>query len=341
MMFTPGRYVSRRALPWLALIVFCVSFPAGSAAAADKLTIGWSAVAGSQAPLWITKEAGLFSKYGIDAFLIYLDGGSKAAQAMLAGDVPLAEVGGNASVVVHLRGGDLVLIMGLTNKLAYSLIVAPQIKRPEDLRGKKLTVSRFGSNSDYATRKILLKWGLQPDKDVAIIQLPGGQPTRLGALQAGQVSGLVAQPPVTAMARKLGLPILAGPEDFGTDYPTTPVAALGSFLREKPDVARRFVKAMVEGIHTYKTNKGFSIQVISKYMRVKDQEALEDSYAFFSNLVPEKPYPTVKGVAEALEELGPREPKARSAKPEDFVDMRFVRELDESGFIDQLYRVRR
>src|SRR3972149_3505812 len=317
MMFTPGRYVSRRALPWLALIVFCVSLPAGSAAAADKLTVGWSAVAGSQAPLWITKEAGLFSKYGIDAFLIYLDGGSKAAQAMLAGDVPLAEVGGEDSVGVH------------------------QIERREDLRGKKLTVSRFGSNSDYATRKILLKWGLQPDKDVAIIQLPGGQPTRLGALQAGQVSGLVAQPPVMAMARKLGLPILAGPEDFGTDYPTTPVAALGSFLREKPDVARRFVKAMGEGIHTYKTNKGFSIQVISKYMRVKDQEALEDSYAFFSNLVPEKPYPTVKGVAEALEELGPKDPKARSAKPEDFVDMRFVRELDESGFIDQPYRVRR
>ncbi|MBI3015171.1 MAG: ABC transporter substrate-binding protein [Candidatus Tectomicrobia bacterium] len=340
-MFTFCRTLSHRALLQLAVLGFCSLSLVSGASAADKLTVAWTAVAGSQAPLWVTKDAGLFEKNGIDAFLIYIDGGSKAAQAMLAGDVPLAEVGGNATVVARLKGADILLIMGLTNKLAYSLIVSPQIKRPEDLRGKKLTVSRFGSNSDYATRKILLKWGLQPDKDVAIIQIPGGQPTRLGALQAGQVAGLVAQPPVTAIARKTGYPILAGPEDFGTDYPTTPVAALGSFTKEKPDVVRRFVKAMVEGIHTYKTKKEFSIQVISKYMRVKDQEALEDSYAFFAPLVPEKPYPTVKGVAEALEELGAKDPKARSARPEDFVDMRFVKELDESGFVDQLYRGRR
>ena len=139
-MLTLSRQFSRCVLVGVVVLGLCgLTFVPG-VTAADKLTIGWSAVAGSQAPLWITKEAGLFSKYGIDAFLIYLDGGSKAAQAMLAGDVPLAEVGGNASVVVHLKGGDLVLIMGLTNKLAYSLIVAPQIKRPEDLRGKKLTV---------------------------------------------------------------------------------------------------------------------------------------------------------------------------------------------------------
>ena len=169
-----------------------------AAAPLEKLTIGWSAIAGSQAPFWITKEAGLFEKNGLDVIMIYLDGGSRATQAMMSGDVPIAQVGGNAPVVARLRGADITLIGGLLNILAYSMVVSPEIKKPEDLRGKKLTVSRFGSNSDYATRKILIKWGLRPDVDVAVLQIPGGQPTRLAAIQSKQVHGMVAQPPVTS-----------------------------------------------------------------------------------------------------------------------------------------------
>ena len=154
------------------------------AAPLEKLTIGWSAIAGSQAPFWITKEAGLFEKNGIDVTMIYVDGGSKATQAMMSGDMPIAQVGGNAPVVARLRGADITLIAGLLNVLAYSMVVAPEIKKPEDLKGKKLSVSRFGSNSDYATRKILVKWGLRPDIDVAVLQIPGGQPARLAAIQS-------------------------------------------------------------------------------------------------------------------------------------------------------------
>jgi len=187
----------------------------------ERLTIGWSAIAGSQAPFWITKEAGLFEKNGLDVTMIYVDGGSKATQALMSGDVPIAQVGGNAPVVARLRGADVTLIAGLLNVLAYSMIVSPEIKKPEDLRGKKLSVSRFGSNSDYATRKILLKWGLKPDIDVAVLQIPGGQPARLAAIQTKQVHGMVAQPPVTNLARKFNLNIIAEPEDFGGAYPTT------------------------------------------------------------------------------------------------------------------------
>jgi ABC-type nitrate/sulfonate/bicarbonate transport system substrate-binding protein len=122
----------------------------------------------------------LFEKNGLDVTMIYVDGGSKATQALMSGDVPIAQVGGNAPVVARLRGADVTLIAGLLNVLAYSMIVSPEIKKPEDLKGKKLSVSRFGSNSDYATRKILLKWGLKPDIDVAVLQIPGGQPARMG-----------------------------------------------------------------------------------------------------------------------------------------------------------------
>jgi NitT/TauT family transport system substrate-binding protein len=315
-------------------------WPSGAGVPLEKLTIGWSAIAGSQAPFWITKEAGLFEKNGLDVTMIYVDGGSKATQALMSGDVPIAQVGGNAPVVARLRGADITLVAGLLNVLAYSMIVAPEIKKPEDLRGKKLSVSRFGSNSDYATRKILLKWGLKPDIDVAVLQIPGGQPARMAAIQSKVVHGMVAQPPVTSLARKFNLNIIAEPEDFGGAYPTTPVASRISYIRDKRDTLRKFTRALLEGIHLYKTNKDFSKKIIGKYVRTNDNDALEDSYQYFSRLVPQKPYPSLDAVKEALAELGEKDPKIRSAKAEDFVDASIIKEFDDNGFIDGLYKKR-
>ena len=323
-------------------LFIAVSQRAGLAASAplEKLTIGWSAIAGSQAPFWITKEAGLFEKNGLDVTMIYVDGGSKATQALMSGDVPIAQVGGNAPVVARLRGADVTLIAGLLNVLAYSMIVSPEIKKPEDLKGKKLAVSRFGSNSDYATRKILLKWGLKPDVDVAVLQIPGGQPSRMAAIQSKVVHGMVAQPPVTNLARKFNLNIIAEPEDFGGAYPTTPVASRVSYIREKRETVRKFTRALLEGIYVYKNQKDFSKKVIGKYVKTNDNEALEDSYQYFSRLVPQKPYPSIDAVKEALVELGEKDPKVRSAKPEDFVDVSVIKEFDDNGFIDGLYKKR-
>ena len=340
-MISKSKIIGRLTVTNLCLITLAL-LPAHivSAAALEKLTIGWSAIAGSQAPFWITKEAGLFEKNGLDVTMIYVDGGSKATQALMSGDVPIAQVGGNAPVVARLRGADVTLIAGLLNVLAYSMIVSPEIKKPEDLRGKKLSVSRFGSNSDYATRKILLKWGLKPDVDVAVLQIPGGQPARMAAIQSKVVHGMVAQPPVTSLARKFNLNIIAEPEDFGGAYPTTPVASRISYIRDKRDTVRKFTRALLEGIHLYKTNKDYSKKVIAKYVKTNDNDALEDSYQYFSRLVPQKPYPSLDAVKEALAELGEKDPKVRSAKPEDFVDMSVIKEFDDSGFIDGLYRKR-
>ena len=285
-------------------------------------------------------HAAALERLTIDVTMIFVDGGSKATQALMSGDVPIAQVGGNAPVVARLRGADVTLIAGLLNVLAYSMIVSPEIKKPEDLRGKKLSVSRFGSNSDYATRKILLKWGLKPDVDVAVLQIPGGQPARMAAIQTKQVHGMVAQPPVTSLARKFNLNIIAEPEDFGGAYPTTPVASRVSYIRERRDTLRKFTRALLEGIYVYKTDKNFSKKVISKYVKTNDNDALEDSYQYFSRLVPQKPYPSLDAVKEALAELSEKDPKVRSTKPEDFVDMSVIKEFDDSGFIDGLYRKR-
>jgi NitT/TauT family transport system substrate-binding protein len=321
----------------LSLIFMLGALPARTLAA-EKLVFGWSAVAGAQSIPWIAKDAGLFEKQGVDTTLIFLDGGSRAAQVLLSGEIPIAQIGGNAAIVARLRGGDAVLVAGIINVLAYSLVVHPDIKRPEDLRGKRLAISRYGSNSDYATRKILLKWGLQPDKDVAIIQIPGGQPTRLAAVQNGQVAGLVAQPPVTGLARKANLRLLAQPSDFGSAYTNTPIATTRAFIRDRRDSVRRVMRAIVEAIAVYHQQKEFAKRVIAKYMRVADVEAIEDSYQFFAPLIPIKPYPPLDGIKEVLAELGEKDAKARAAKPEDFADMSFIKELDDSGFIDHLYK---
>ncbi len=326
----------------VSLAVSLIASSAHGAAAPEKLIFGWSAIAGAQAIPWITKEAGLFEKNGLDTTLLFLDGGSRAVQVLLAGETPIVQGGGSAPVAARLRGGDTTIFLGIVNVLAYSLIVSPDIKKPDDLRGKKLAVSRYGSNSDYATRKLLVKWGLRPDVDVAILQIPGGQPTRLGAVQNGQVAGLVAQPPLTSMARKAKLNFLAEPADFGSShYTNTPILTRSAYIRERRDTVRRFTRAIVEGIHVYKTQKEFSKKVIAKYMRVTDADAVEDSYQFFSPVVPAKPYPPMEGIREVLAELGEKDPKARAAKAEDFADMSFVKELDDSGFIDGLYKAKK
>lgn len=327
-----------RALLAVCFMVSALLFSSSAWSAGEKIIFGWSAISGAQAVPWITKDAGLFEKHGLDTTLLFLDGGSKAIQTLLSGEVPVVLGAGNSAVAARVRGGDVSLIAGIVNSLAYSLIVNPDIKRPEDLRGKKLAVSRYGANSDYATRKILMKWGLRPDKDVAIIQIPGGQPTRLATVQSGQVAGLVAQPPVTNLARKLRLNILAEPEDFGGEYTQTPVASTRLVIKERKETLRKFMRALVEGIYVYKTQKDFSKRVIAKYMRINDADAIDESYQFFSRLVPAKPYIPMNAIKEVLLELGEKEPRIATLKPEEFADMSFVKELDESGFIDGLYK---
>lgn len=327
----------------LILVVFVTTWFATSwniAAAADKINFAYSAIAGAQAIPWITKEAGLFEKYGVDLQMIYIDGGPRAAQALLAGDIPIAQLGGSAPIAARLRGADIVTVAGLMNALAFSLIVHPDIQRPEQLKGKSLAVSRLGSISDYASRKILTKWGLRPDRDVTLLQIPGGSPVRLAAVQNGTVAGMVGQPPLTTMARRAKLHILAEPQDFGTAYPNTVISAQHGYVKRNRRVVRNFHHAIIEGIRVYKRRADFSKKVIAKYMRISDTHAIEDSYAFFSRLVPIKPYPSLEAIKEALIELQETEPKARSAQPEDFVDMSIVKAIDDSGFIEDLYKTK-
>lgn len=309
----------------------------GPSEALDKVSVIHSSVSGSQAVLFVTRDARIFEKHGLDVDIRFIAGGPTAIQALLAGEVQIAVMAGPAAVAAKLRGADTVAIVGLIHTMDHVVFAQPQIKQPQDLKDKKIAVSRLNSADDFAARFALQKWGLAPDRDVAFLQM-GQQGARLTALKGGRVDATLIQPPLTVVARKAGLTELAALADLDVDYLGTSVVTTRALTVQREDLVRRFVRALVEGIHFYKTNKTAALTSIGKFMRLEDPEALEETYRQYAGrLTPRAPYPSPKGVRTILEDLGAKDPTARGANPADFIEPRFVRELEEAGVIKALY----
>jgi len=315
---------------------------ASSALAADrplqKINVAFSSISGNMAPLWVTQDMGFFRKHGLDVQLILIESGTTTAQALVAGDISFATLAGPAVIQSNLRGADTVMIAGIVNTLTFQLFTEKGITRPDQFKGKSLGVTRYGSATDFAMRYALDKYGLDANKDVAILQL-GNVPALLAAMEAGKIQGAMLSAPTSLRAKKMGFPMLADLQMLGLEYQHTSVATSRALIKAKPDLVRDFMRAYVEGIHYAKTHRKETLDVLSKYLRSDDKEVLDDTYqSIVQTLVPEKPYPTQKGVQIILRELGAKDPAARSARPEQFVDNSIVKELDSSGFIDRLYK---
>jgi NitT/TauT family transport system substrate-binding protein len=321
----------------LALITFTMP-TAGGAQSLKKIVIGYSGISPSQAPAWVAHDQGFFRKYGLDVQLIFIEGGSRTVQTLVSGDVIAAQVAGSSVLQSNLKGSGVVLIGGFLNTMDYKFVVAHDITRPDQLRGKAVAVSRIGSSSDFATRYALEKYGLTPDKDVTILQI-GSQPARFSALEAGKIQGAMIAIPLTGKAAKLGLNILADLQMLGLEYQHTGLAVNENLIKSQPDLVRAILKAFVEAIHYMKTHRKETMAVLAKYLKTDDPDALEDSYdSVIQALIPKKPYPTLKGIQIMLREMAAKEPAARNARPQQFVDLTFIKELDKSGFIDQMYK---
>ncbi len=303
-----------------------------------KVTIAYSSISGNMAPVWVTLEAGLFRKYGLDAQVVFVEGGPTAVKAVLSGDVDMAEMAGAGVVQSNLQGSGMVMIAGILNTMNYQFMVAREITRPDLLKGKSVAVSRYGSSSDFATRYALDKFGLQPGKDVAILEI-GTQPARFAALETGKIQGVMLEVPLTLEAKKKGFSVLADLQMLGLEYQHTGLGSTRAFIKAHPDVVRDVMKALTEGIHYYKTHRRESLAILSKYLKTSQPEELAETYDVLGlRLLPEKPYPTLRGIQIMLRELATKQPNARTARPEQFVDLTFITELDHSGFIDRLYK---
>jgi NitT/TauT family transport system substrate-binding protein len=308
-----------------------------AARAQTRLKVAYPTTVGSMAVLWVAKEARLFDKHGLDVELIYVAGSSKVVQAMLAKEVPFAEIAIPAVIQANAAGADLVMLAGPNHKPGQKIMVKPEIQRPEDLKGRKLGVTRFGTSDDFLLRYILGQWGLQPDREVALIQMGGSQET-LAGLGSRAIDGGMLSSPLHLRAAKLGFSLLADLSAAGVDYQGAGVVNTRSYVRDNPDITRRYLRAYVESLHRLKTDKNFAIKVIGKYSRISEQDALEETYQHYAvKVMPKVPYPTMKGIQMVLDEIGARTPKVKNLPPSSFVDVTFLRELEKSGFIKNLY----
>ena len=256
--------------------------------------------------------------------------------ALVAGDTPITQMAGAAVVNSALAGSDSVLLVGGVTSLNYYLMAQPQIKTPEQLKGGSVAISRFGAASDFIARFALSKIGLTPGKDVTLVQI-GSTSARMDATLAGRVQATVINPPASFIGEKRGMTVLADLPKLGLVYQHTSAATTKKYIRQNLDIVRRYVKSQVEAVHRIYTDKETSIKVLSKYFgRGVEREILEKTWEnlLSDSVLPRKQYPSLEGIKTILE----TEAKGKPGKPEDFVDMTFIRELDKSGYIDSLYQ---
>jgi NitT/TauT family transport system substrate-binding protein len=321
-----------------ALSLFQIATAPAEAQPLKKLNLSYTATSPYQAVVIIAQQAGIFRKYGLDVTLIFMAGGSLGIQAMVGGDVPITQADGSASVGAAVAGIDVVMFGSFLNTFPYSLVTLPEIKTVEQLKGAKIAISRFGSATDLSIKMALAKVGLNPEKDVTLLQI-GAQTARAAALQSKSVQATIITPPFTLTARKLGYNTLIDMAQLNIPYQLTALVTSRAYIKTHHDIISAVIRASSEAIHFYKTQKEPSLKILSKYLQTTDREALEETYREVSlKAVPDKPYPTLAGVQTIIDELSAKNPKLKTAKPEDFVDMSFVKQLDDEKFFDKLYK---
>jgi NitT/TauT family transport system substrate-binding protein len=272
------------------------------------------------------------------ADLIYVDS-APAVQAFTAGQAPLATMSGGLAVGPYLNGLDLVMLASWVNANSYQIIARPEIRRPEDLKGKIIGIGRYGAAADWGLRLILRKLGIHETKDVQIVQAGGGGPsTRLAAMEAKRFDATVLEPPQTVLAKRLGFRTVADGVELGIPFLQGGLITRRAYIRSHEDVVRRVVRVVVEAIHHAKTNREAAYAVLRKYLHIQDRDALEEAYeSFVIKQFPRVPYVMPASVQTIFEIAASRDPRAKSADPQGFVEMRFLRELEQSGVIEQIY----
>jgi len=304
---------------------------------AQRVRASYSAITANNSPLWIAKEKGIFSKYRLDVQPLLIESGTTSIQALVAGETQIANLAGGVVLSSGLAGSDVVCIAGLENRLAFSLITQKEIKGVPQLKGTKLAISRFGSASDLGARLILQRLGLNPEKEVTILQV-GGTSTRLAAMTKGTVEAAVITPEFHILAKKAGFNTLADPLSVKIDFPQNGIATSRSFLKAQPEVVTQYLKANIEAIHYFKNNRDESIRILGKYLRIEDREALAEIYELYKNILAPLPLPTLEGMQTLLGWMGQKDPRAKEARAEQFVDSSSLREIEKSGFVAGLYQ---
>jgi NitT/TauT family transport system substrate-binding protein len=328
------RFFTVLALSWLSAL------PTAAGAQLTKVTTSYVSDSAGVLPLWLAKEAGIFARNGLDVQAVRVHA-AVGVMALMSGELQFVLASGPVVVDSALRGSNAVYVAGGMSTLDFVLVTRPEIKTAEQLKGGTVGLSAFRGANPTATRFALQKLGLGP-KDVSLIVV-GGTSERIASLRLGKIQGTLFSPPQNITAQREGFNALADVAELGLPFVHIGVATTRTFIRDNPEIVRRYVKSHIEAIAAMKTDREMAIKTLAKYLgQIKDRDVLVKSYeaAAPDNRISRKQYPDSAGLQIALDLLSEENPKAKSAKPEDFVDGRFIKELDDSGTIDNLYKAK-
>ncbi|MEA2658745.1 MAG: NitT/TauT family transport system substrate-binding protein [Candidatus Binatota bacterium] len=320
----------------LICVVVLFAYSGAAAQPLQRIRIGYPSISSRQAQLWVAKEEGIFRKYGLDVELIFLRGGQVAIQALTGGDPPIVTIGN--VIIANLQGYDIVLVGSVENSYDQSVFARPgSLTQVEQLRGKRFGISGFGSATHNAALILFKKYNLEPVKDVAFVPTGTG-PERLAAMSAGRIDATFFNPSEVPQALKAGFGEIIQMADIGFEVQGSGLATSRSYIKSRRDTVKSALKAYIEGIYFAFANKAATLKSLGRYMRTSDQEVLDYSYQHYLKRTPKKPYPTMKGIQNLIDMSVAQSPQAKSAKPEQFIDLSFLQELEAEKFFDEMAR---
>jgi NitT/TauT family transport system substrate-binding protein len=332
---------SRVAWRWMGLLIVFALAPGARIMAADKLIGIHSARVMSQSMPWIAQEAGLFQKYNLDFRLVFIASSGMVTAAMLGGDADISLTGGVGNVRAYAQGAtDLVFVGGVKNVMTQSILAGGNLKKPEDLKGKQIGVSRIGSNTHYFTIQALRRSGMEPGRDFSFIQT-GGDPESLAALVSKKIEAATLTAPSDAKALAEGYHYVVYGPDLRIPYAATAFVTLRSVIAKKPQIIGQFMRAMAESAKFLHADREFTYKVLGKYLRVSDRKILDSAYD--AEIKALEPRMVIKDEAlqAILEEVSQVDPRAKKIRAQDLVDLRYVEEMERSGFFDKLWSAKR
>src|SRR5215470_5768211 len=306
------------------------------AAEAEKLNVCYSSIAATSITTWVPKEAGIYKKYGLDVSIIYV-AGAQSITTLISGDTQIVQGSGAAAVLSRLSGSDVIMIGTTVNVIPMSLVTTPDVSGPQDLKGKTFGVSRFGSLTDLGLRKAVSEFGLDPNKDIKMIQT-GGVPENLLFMQQGVIKGALISSPTLERAKELGYKEFMNLAEIKYRYPGTALVTTDAFIRNRPQTVNRFLKATLEGIKYATANPDFTIRILGQYTRNSDTKLLASAFkSYVLGYIRNVPTVTLPEMEAVMEDIATRNPKAKGVDARQFYDPAPLEQLAKEGFIQEFY----
>ncbi|MGH7808943.1 MAG: ABC transporter substrate-binding protein [Candidatus Binatia bacterium] len=303
-----------------------------------KVRMAFTSLSAVMMPPWVAREAGIFAKHGLDVEVIATPTGVEGMNALIAGEVQFLQISGGTTASAALGGADVIVVGTTLDTLVQQLIARPEIEKAEQLKGKTVGITRFGTSIDVGVRLALRHFGLVPEKEVAIVQV-GGMESMVAALQSNRIQAGILSYPAITQAKKLGHHMLLDVASLGVQYAFTGMTTRGRLVKEDPDLVRRYMMAQTEAIARAKRDKSTALKVMGKYLRAANPAALAESYDVdVQKYMLKVPLTTPEAMRSVLDDLAARIPKAKDSDPRRFFDDSFVRQMQSSGFIDALYK---